>query len=308
VGIKEPSVSQHDQQFATVFKGIIIFLVVLSIVILILALSIGGQQASLQRQDAGYQQALLERIEPVGRVNTGEPGTEPPPAKPAAPAQAAAAPLSGEEVVKASCASCHEAGILNAPKLGDKAAWEARAAQGFDTLVQHAIQGFRGMPPKGGNTALTDAQVREAVSVMLGQAGLAIGSGAPAGQAGAAAPDQAAAPAPAQAPAPAPQPQAAASAPPQAAAQQGQRDLARGEKVYAEACLTCHGTGVMGAPKLGDKAAWDARLTQGMDTLVKHAVEGFQGQQGVMPPKGGYMALSDAQVADAVAYMAQQAR
>jgi cytochrome c5 len=290
-------VSQRDQQFATVFKGIIIFLVVLSIAILILALSIGGRQESLQRQDAAYQQALVERIEPVGRVNTGEPGSEPLPSKPAVLVQAAAVQLSGAEVVQANCAACHESGVMDAPKLGDKAAWEARAAQGFDTLLQHAIEGFRAMPPKGGNTALTDAQMREAVSVMLAQAGIATGSDAPADQVSAPAPSTAPAPAAASPPAPA-QPPATPAAPATAAV-----DLGQGKQVYALSCFACHGTGAAGAPQVDDPAAWQARATQGFDVLVQHAIQGFK----AMPPKGGNPTLSDEAVRSTVAYMLDQA-
>ena len=53
------------------------------------------------------------------------------------------------------------------------------------------------------------------------------------------------------------------------------------------ACMACHGAGVAGAPKIGDAAAWGPRIAKGADTLHKHAIEGFQGQAGFMPPKGG---------------------
>jgi cytochrome c5 len=76
-----------------------------------------------------------------------------------------------------------------------------------------------------------------------------------------------------------------------------------GDQVYQQACLACHGAGVAGAPKYGDKAAWAPRVAQGLDTLHKHAVEGFQGKAGFMPPKGGRADLSDKSVANAVDYM-----
>jgi len=79
------------------------------------------------------------------------------------------------------------------------------------------------------------------------------------------------------------------------------------EAVYNAACAACHGAGVAGAPKLGDGAAWSARIDQGMDTLVKHAIEGFQGSAGYMPAKGGNPALSDEQVRSAVQYMVDAA-
>jgi cytochrome c5 len=78
--------------------------------------------------------------------------------------------------------------------------------------------------------------------------------------------------------------------------------LRTGETVYGGLCVACHGAGVAGAPKLGDKAAWAPRIKQGFDTLVKHATEGYKG----MPPKGGGTDLDPQEVARAVAWMADQ--
>lgn len=83
---------------------------------------------------------------------------------------------------------------------------------------------------------------------------------------------------------------------------------ADGQKTYQAACFACHGTGAAGAPKLGDKAAWKARIAQGMDTLNKHAIEGFKGSTGFMPAKGGRADLSDADVKSAVEYMVSQSK
>lgn len=79
---------------------------------------------------------------------------------------------------------------------------------------------------------------------------------------------------------------------------------ADGETVYKQSCFACHGTGAAGAPKLGDKADWQPRLAQGKDTLYKHAIEGFTGAKGMMPPRGGNASLADADVKAAVDYMA----
>ncbi|MGM0594258.1 MAG: c-type cytochrome [Pseudomonadota bacterium] len=83
---------------------------------------------------------------------------------------------------------------------------------------------------------------------------------------------------------------------------------ADGKATYDSACFACHATGAAGAPKLGDTAAWAPRIEQGMDTLKKHSIEGFQGDSGVMPPKGGYTHLSDEQVYAAVEYMVSQSK
>jgi cytochrome c5 len=76
-----------------------------------------------------------------------------------------------------------------------------------------------------------------------------------------------------------------------------------GEKTYKMACFACHGTGAAGAPKLGDKAAWKDRIAQGNATLYEHALKGYKGKTGYMPPKGGRTDLSDADVKASVDYM-----
>ena len=81
-----------------------------------------------------------------------------------------------------------------------------------------------------------------------------------------------------------------------------------GEEVYNQACSVCHVAGVAGAPKFGDAAAWGGRISKGMETLVKNATAGFQGTSGYMPPKGGRMDMSDAEVAAAVAYMVEHSK
>lgn len=78
---------------------------------------------------------------------------------------------------------------------------------------------------------------------------------------------------------------------------------ADGKAVYESVCKVCHGTGVMGAPKQGDKAGWADRMGQGIAKLEENAIKGFKGKKGVMPPKGGNSTLSDDEVKAAVAYM-----
>jgi cytochrome c5 len=76
-----------------------------------------------------------------------------------------------------------------------------------------------------------------------------------------------------------------------------------GEEVYNNACAACHAAGIAGAPKSGDADAWAPRIAQGIDTLNDHAINGFQGAGGYMPPKGGRADLSDEAVIKAVQYM-----
>ena len=81
-----------------------------------------------------------------------------------------------------------------------------------------------------------------------------------------------------------------------------------GKSVYESACVVCHGAGLAGAPKVGDKAAWAARIAQGTGTLEQHAIAGYQGSAGYMPAKGGRMDLSDDSVKAAVGFMVSQSR
>lgn len=75
-----------------------------------------------------------------------------------------------------------------------------------------------------------------------------------------------------------------------------------GDQVVNEVCIACHGTGALGSPKIGDAGAWGPRISQGYDTLVKHAIDGIR----AMPARGGNSDLSDIEVAGAVAYMANK--
>jgi cytochrome c5 len=76
-----------------------------------------------------------------------------------------------------------------------------------------------------------------------------------------------------------------------------------GPQVYNSACIACHGTGVGGAPKFGDAAAWADRIAKGADVLHENALKGFTGSAGVMPAKGGRTDLSDQEIVDAVDYI-----
>jgi len=260
---------------------------------------------------AAADSSIEERIKPVAMVEVAAVESGPHVDK------------SGEEVVTGVCAACHSSGALGSPKIGDKSAWGPRIAQGYETLIKHAIAGLRSMPPRGGNPDLTDGEIANAIAYMANQSGAnftppAAGAVAPEAAPVEAAPAATPAPTAAAVPAPAATPAKAApvvAAAPAAKAEEEAKPAAvaeaekpaaaagkSGEQVVKSVCIMCHGTGLMGAPKIGDAAGWAPRIEQGYDTLVQHANNGVR----MMPAKGGNSALSDQEVARAVAYMANQ--
>ena len=113
--------------------------------------------------------SVAERIKPVGEIAFAAAQTGQSPAKNAV---ATATPArDGQQVYQASCVACHDAGIAGAPKLGDKGQWAKRIAKGLDALYASAVNGVQGsagvMPAKGGNPALSNAEVRAAVDYMV---------------------------------------------------------------------------------------------------------------------------------------------
>lgn len=126
---------------------------------------------------------------------------------------------------------------------------------------------------------------------------------------GSEAPATSAATAPATTPAAAPTPTPAAepaAAPAEAASVAIDANAVDGKSVYGKTCALCHASGLAGAPMPGNKDDWAPRNAQGRDTLYKHALEGFTGEKGLMPAKGGNANLSDEEVKAAVDYMADQ--
>jgi len=77
----------------------------------------------------------------------------------------------------------------------------------------------------------------------------------------------------------------------------------KGERVYNQVCFTCHDQGVFGAPKLGEVTDWTDRISKGKSILNYNAIEGYAGDKGFMPPRGGDLSLSDSEVQGAVQYM-----
>jgi len=115
---------------------------------------------------------VIERVKPVGQLIILE-GNAAAAAAPAGDASAEAAPAATADAGKATydtaCFACHGTGAAGAPILGNKDAWAPRVGKGIDTLYSHAINGFNGMPPKGGAVSLSDEQIKAVVDYMVGQ-------------------------------------------------------------------------------------------------------------------------------------------
>jgi cytochrome c5 len=112
--------------------------------------------------------AVAKRLQPVGDVAFADSGS----AAAAPEAQAGAGPAAtavkadGKKIYDAGCSACHGAGLVGAPKAGDKTAWTPRLATGMDALYASALKGKGVMPAKGGNAALADAEVKAAVDYL----------------------------------------------------------------------------------------------------------------------------------------------
>lgn len=273
------------QQLITV---VVLAFVVPILVIVLLVKYVGSGTRTGAGADTMTAEAIEARIRPVAGFELASAG-------------GAGELKSGEAVYTAQCAACHATGVAGAPKHGDKAAWADRIKTGFESLVNSSLKGKGAMAPQGGG-AFSDIEIARAVAYLANAGGgkfeepKAAQAATPAAAAPAPAPAAAAAPAAAPAPAPAPAAAAPAAAPAPVASAEPAAD---GKKVYDTTCGVCHNTGVAGAPKLNDKAAWAERVKAGIDTLVQHSIDGIR----AMPPRGGNAKLTDAELRAAVEYM-----
>jgi len=128
-----------------------------------------GVDLPLGERSLFSDRAIAERIQPSGSVCVD--GDECEAHIDGAPAVgddvAAAGPRSGDAVYQAACLACHMTGAAGAPKLGDAGAWSERIAQGMDVLVEHAIVGYKAMPPKGGCGSCSDEEIQLAVEYIV---------------------------------------------------------------------------------------------------------------------------------------------
>ena len=155
----------HDEHISPIKtpRQLAIVLVLAFLVPIGLFLLLSQLVTGVRRDDTGATEAqVLSRIKPVGELTLA--GTT-----------SARASMSGEQVFQAVCKTCHEPGIAGAPKVGDKAAWAGPIKKGYETLVQHALNGFQEpgkvMPPRGGNPDLSDVEVERALVYMANRSG-----------------------------------------------------------------------------------------------------------------------------------------
>ena len=178
----------------------------------------------------------------------------------------AKAAQTGEQVVQKYCAACHTTGAAGAPKIGDKGAWAKHLGSGLEQMLHIAIAGKGSMPPRGGAADASDYELARAIVYMANQSGGKLKE----------------------------------PAAPKGAAPATSADVERsGEQVVQAACMRCHETGQGGAPRIGDKAAWSQRISQGVAAVTKSAIRGHGG----MPARGGLADLTDKEVTNAILYM-----
>ncbi|MES2205305.1 MAG: c-type cytochrome [Pseudomonadota bacterium] len=268
---------QSEVKVTTSFIGTLIGTIVVPVAFLVLIAAIVYNIYATKpvKEDA---EVVNQRIKPIGDVAVLDPN----------------APVvlkSGEEVYKGLCINCHGAGLLGAPKAGDKGVWGKVISQGQQTLFNHALQGIRAMPAKGGNPDLEDTEVQRAVIYMANLAGANWKNSSPTEPAAQQANTVAKA-------------SDGSEAPKDSADKKQESQKIDGKKVFESTCVACHGTGVAGAPKAGDKSAWGARIAQGKAVLYTNALKGIR----AMPAKGGNASLSDEEVKAAVDHLTSLAQ
>lgn len=166
------------------------------------------------------------------------------------------------------CSACHAIGAGGAPKTGDASAWASRVAKGRETLHNNAIKGINAMPAMGACPTCTEDDIKITVDYMLDLLPTAKGAMQQLG------------PAPAK------------------------PTLKRGAEVFDKVCSTCHVNGNMGAPKIGDQAAWSKRLQHGVLPLIRYALKTYKPSKSL----GICQTCTDTDIIAAVKYMVNQSQ
>ena len=166
------------------------------------------------------------------------------------------------------CSACHAIGAGGAPKTGDVAAWAPRLAKGRETLHHNAIKGINAMPAMGACPTCSEDDIKVTVDYMLD---MLPSTGGKMQQLG-------------------PKPK--------------QPTLERGQEVFEQVCSTCHTSGSMGAPKIGDVAAWEPRLKNGVVPLMRYALKTYKPSKSL----GICESCNDTDIIAAVKYMVNKSQ
>jgi cytochrome c5 len=165
--------SKQDSHFFNNFSLVLGILFAVTLGLFAFARHVGAEHQGKQvTVDPRYLESVEQRLQPVARVAVAGQDNSALAIASAGPAlPVAALPADGTAAYETACAACHGAGIAGAPKVGDKAAWAPRVAQGKDTLYKHAIEGLNGktgvMPAKGGRADWPDDLIKQAVDHIL---------------------------------------------------------------------------------------------------------------------------------------------
>lgn len=155
--------AHHDKVFVRTFILVLGVLFGITFAIMFVASLVSHSD----EVDPVVLEMMEQRLQPVGTVITD------PDALVKVAAKGEAKPRSAEGIVDGVCAACHGTGVLEAPKIGDTAAWKSELDEhGLESLIETAIAGEGAMPPRGGDASLSDEQVAEAVKLMLERSGL----------------------------------------------------------------------------------------------------------------------------------------
>jgi cytochrome c5 len=268
--------TEEHSSFIKTPKQLAIVVVLAFAVLIALFVLLSQLVTGVSPREGQSESEVQRRIQPVGQVTLAE-------------ANAPSGNQSGEQVYQAVCKTCHEAGLVGAPKFGDKAGWAARIKQGADPLFVHAIKGTdKGMPPKGGNADLADIEVERAVVYMANQVGANFKEPPAPTQPAMTASTPAQTPAAAaQTPtAPAAAPAAASKAPaPAAAAPSAPLDTTSATALmHKDGCAACHGVDkkIVG-PAYQDVAAKYKGDKDAAAKLVQKVKAGGSGVWGTVP-------------------------
>lgn len=176
----------------------------------------------------------------------------------------------GQAIYEQYCAVCHTTGAGSAPKLSDSPAWAPRIKTGVPTLYHNAIHGLNGMPPKGMCLTCSDEDIQKAVNYIVSQT--------------------------------------QTNTPGNTASVTTHLVLTMedGKKIYNKYCAACHApsSSYPNAPRFGDQKTWAPLISQGMDILIQHTIDGYK----TMAPRGACPTCSDAEIKAAVKYLVQHSQ